>query len=82
MRIISANRIFTGHEWLYQHEIHVENERIVAIRPVKSIADIQYKDGFVCPGFIDLQVYGGGGILFSNHQTVESIQKTYEEHFY
>lgn len=80
MRIISANRIFTGHEWLYQHEIHVENERIVAIRPVKSIADIQYKDGFVCPGFIDLQVYGGGGILFSNHQTVESIQKTYEEH--
>jgi N-acetylglucosamine-6-phosphate deacetylase len=80
MKIISANRIFTGNEWLYQHEIHVENERIVAIQPVLSIADIQYTEGFICPGFIDLQVYGGGGILFSNHQTVESIQKTYEEH--
>lgn len=80
MQIISANKIFTGHEWLFQHEIHVENDRIVAIQPVQSISDIQYKEGFICPGFIDLQVYGGGGILFSNHQTVESIQKTYEEH--
>lgn len=80
MQIISANKIFTGHEWLYQHEIHVENDRIVAIQPVKSETDVQYKEGFICPGFIDLQVYGGGGILFSNHQTVESIQKTYEEH--
>ncbi len=80
MQIISANKIFTGHEWLFQHEIHVENNRIVAIQPVQSVDDIQYKEGFICPGFIDLQVYGGGGILFSNHPTVESIQKTYEEH--
>ena len=80
MQIISANKIFTGHEWLYQHEIHVENDRIVAIQPVKPESDIQYTEGFICPGFIDLQVYGGGGILFSNHQTVESIQKTFEEH--
>ena len=80
MQIISANKIFTGREWLFQQEIHVENDRIVAIQAVESIDDIQYKEGFICPGFIDLQVYGGGGILFSNHQTVESIQKTYEEH--
>jgi N-acetylglucosamine-6-phosphate deacetylase len=80
MKIISANKIFTGHNWLYQHEIHVENDRIVAIQPVEPNTEVQYKEGFLCPGFIDLQVYGGGGKLFSNQPTVESIQKTFEQH--
>lgn len=80
MQIISADKIFTGHEWLYEQEIHVDQGRIIAIQPLAPNTEVQYADGFICPGFIDLQVYGGGGILFSNHQTVESIQKTYQEH--
>lgn len=37
-------------------------------------------NGFLVPGFIDLQVYGGGGLLFSNHQTETAIQATFDEH--
>ena len=37
-------------------------------------------ENILVPGFIDLQIYGGGGILFSNHQTTESIQATFDEH--
>ena len=71
-----ASRIFTGHEWLNNKEISVENGRISAI----SDGQGQASENFLVPGFIDLQIYGGGGILFSNHQTTEAIQATFDEH--
>lgn len=80
MQTISANRLFTGREWLGPHEIQIEDHRIMAIRPIQTEQVKDYPSGFLCPAFIDLQVYGGEGILFSNHQTVEAIQATYNEH--
>lgn len=71
-----ASRIFTGHDWLENKEISVENGRIMAISEGQGAAS----ENFLVPGFIDLQIYGGGGILFSNHQTTESIQATFDEH--
>ncbi|MEY3631355.1 MAG: N-acetylglucosamine-6-phosphate deacetylase [Bacteroidota bacterium] len=71
-----ASRIFTGHEWLENKEISVTNGRISAISDGHGLAS----ENFFVPGFIDLQIYGGGGILFSNHQTTESIQATFDEH--
>ena len=71
-----ASRIFTGQQWLENKEISVTNGRISAIKDSQGTAS----DNFIVPGFIDLQVYGGGGILFSNHQTTESIQATFDEH--
>jgi N-acetylglucosamine-6-phosphate deacetylase len=71
-----ASRIFTGHEWLENKEISVTNGRISAISDGHGVAS----ENFLVPGFIDLQIYGGGGILFSNHQTTESIQATFDEH--
>jgi N-acetylglucosamine-6-phosphate deacetylase len=72
----STYRIFTGHEWLENKEISVTNGRISAIIDSQGKAS----ENILVPGFIDLQVYGGGGILFSNHQTTESIQATFNEH--
>ena len=54
----------------------MENGRIAAI----SDGQGQASENFLVPGFIDLQIYGGGGILFSNHQTTEAIQATFDEH--
>jgi N-acetylglucosamine-6-phosphate deacetylase len=71
-----ASRIFTGHEWLENKEISVTNGRISAISDGHGVVS----KNFLVPGFIDLQIYGGGGILFSNHQTTESIQATFDEH--
>lgn len=71
-----ASRIFTGHEWLENQEISIENGRISAISHGRGLAS----ENILVPGFIDLQIYGGGGILFSNHQTTESIQATFDEH--
>ena len=71
-----ASRIFTGHQWLENKEISVTDGRISAISDGHGVAS----ENFLVPGFIDLQIYGGGGILFSNHQTTESIQATFDEH--
>lgn len=71
-----ASRIFTGQQWLENKEISVTNGRISAISDGSGAAS----ENFLVPGFIDLQIYGGGGILFSNHQTTEAIQATFDEH--
>ncbi len=71
-----ASRIFTGHKWLENQEISIENGLISAISSGSGASS----DNFLVPGFIDLQIYGGGGILFSNHQTTEAIQATFDEH--
>lgn len=75
--VILAKRVFTGHEWLVDQQIHVHQGRIQEIKSVEG--DLQ-GSGFICAGFIDLQVYGGGELLFSNHPTEASIAKTFEEH--
>jgi len=68
--------VFTGQAWLENQAIFIEDGRIKSLdRAADGVAD-----GFLVPGFIDLQVYGGGGILFSNHQTQEAIQATFDEH--
>ena len=76
MQKLIFERVFTGHEWLTNQAISIDHGRVVAMQAeMGGIAD-----GFLCPGFIDLQVYGGGGLLFSNHQTSDSIQATFDEH--
>lgn len=71
-----ASRIFTGHEWLENKEISVENGCISAISDGTGATS----ENILVSGFIDLQIYGGNEILFSNHQTTEAIQATFDEH--
>lgn len=69
-------KVFTGHVWLENQAILIEDGRIASMQTeAGGIAG-----GMLVPGFIDLQVYGGGGILFSNHQTEAAIQATFDEH--
>jgi N-acetylglucosamine-6-phosphate deacetylase len=69
-------KVFTGHTWLENQAISIEDGRIKSMQPEQGGT----ADGMLVPGFIDLQVYGGGGILFSNHQTEAAIQATFDEH--
>ncbi|WP_298969233.1 N-acetylglucosamine-6-phosphate deacetylase [uncultured Roseobacter sp.] len=36
--------------------------------------------GIITPGFVDLQVNGGGGVMFNDHQTVDALNTIAEAH--
>ena len=78
MRYLLTNcTVYTGTAVLPDHAVLVDNETIEAVLPAAGApADVPRHDGGglnLCPGFIDLQLYGGGGHLFSNEPTAEAL---------
>lgn len=61
----------------------VHKDRIIDLVPQDIIPSeyIQYRlDGTLLPGFIDLQVNGGGGILFNDKPSVEGLKEILKSH--
>lgn len=82
MQYISAERIFTGEEWLYNHAIGIENGRVkqvVALSEVNNADVKNYPNAFIAPAFIDAQVYGAAKKLFSVYPEASTLQLMYEE---
>jgi N-acetylglucosamine-6-phosphate deacetylase len=74
---VTAARIFDGIDWFEDNALLVENERVVGVVSVSEIpADasrVDYGEQFIAPGFIDLQVNGGGGVRFGDETSAEAI---------
>jgi N-acetylglucosamine-6-phosphate deacetylase len=82
MTIYFAKQLFDGHEMHNDVHLKVEQGQITNLRPAGQSpwqTDIVL-DGKVCPGFIDLQVNGGGGVLFNDEQTAEALSKIMQAH--
>ena len=77
MRFFSANRIFTGEEWLQNHAVVVNNDLIKDIVPLSSLTgSIKFFDNcFIAPALIDLQIYGAGGKLLAVYPEKDSLVK-------
>lgn len=77
-------RIFTGEIFLDNHAVIIADEKIAALVPVaeldESIPQILLDGGVIAPGFIDLQVNGGGGAFFTNDTSVSAIQTMLDGH--
>ncbi|KQZ31310.1 N-acetylglucosamine-6-phosphate deacetylase [Mesorhizobium sp. Root552] len=75
---LSATRIFDGDAWHEDAALVVANGIIEAIVPRSSLpADmsvVEDKRAILAPGFIDLQVNGGGGVMLNDHPDVASIR--------
>lgn len=75
-------RIFTGSAFIEHQHLLVEDQIILGLSdsiPETAIV-IDGKQAVLAPGFVELQVYGGKGTLFTTEPTPEAIQKNYEEH--
>ena len=64
------------------HALHVLNDHVnlVPRNSVPSNARVKKIDGIVVPGFLDLQVNGGGGVLFNDvpsPQAIDHIRNTH-----
>src|SRR5580700_9522283 len=76
-----ADEVFTGNEMMTDQVIIIENNIITAILPKEFLPlghETQFFPGcMITPAFIDLQLYGGNGKLFSNSLNTESLEATF-----
>src|SRR5690606_14500882 len=73
----SNARIFTGEEELDDISLLIKNDEILDLVPTGSVPSvakiIHCNNQLIAPGLIDLQIYGGGGYLFSNDPTPQAL---------
>jgi N-acetylglucosamine-6-phosphate deacetylase len=62
-----AEQLFDGNNIINNQAISFEDGKVIALEAVKGSKEIKVS-GLLSPGFIDVQVNGGGGYLF-NHDT-------------
>jgi N-acetylglucosamine-6-phosphate deacetylase len=72
-QILAAGTFITGHTVL------VDGDRISAIvraddKRARGVNEVDLTGRQLFPGFIDVQVNGGGGVLFNDAPTVEGLR--------
>lgn len=81
---VTGGLIFDGTDFVEGQAMIVDMGRIKALLPSNKlpagIVELDAKGMIVSPGFIDLQVNGGGGVLFNNDPTVAGIRTICEAH--
>jgi N-acetylglucosamine-6-phosphate deacetylase len=83
MIVLTGARIFDGERFFDDHAVVVEGDRIAAILPYSERPDGATRDlggGLLAPGYIDVQVNGGGGVLFNDDPTPEGIARIATAH--
>lgn len=79
---ITGGRIFDGREWHEGRNLVVENGKVAAITAdlPAGARRVDAEGAMVVPGFIDLQVNGGGGVMFNDEPTPEGIARMARAH--
>lgn len=76
--------VFDGHQRHLDHALIVRDAQVDAIMPASELpADVtlvELNGGVLSPGFVDLQVNGGGGILFNDDQSVATLKVMADAH--
>ncbi len=76
--IYTAEKIFTGADWLPDHAIVADEDLIIDVLPAISLPKksvIKKHSSMIVPAFIDVQIYGAAEKLFAVYPTVESLKK-------
>ena len=80
---LTGARIFTGENFLDDHAVVISEARIAQVVPRHAIGAMRFEDlggGLLAPGFIDVQVNGGGGALLNDAPSVETVRTIATSH--
>ncbi len=79
LKAYTADRIFTGTDWLTDHAVLTAGAHIVTVCPLPdtpaTLVVQKFTDRIIAPSFIDLQIYGASGKLFAVHPEADSLYK-------
>ncbi|MHA4893675.1 N-acetylglucosamine-6-phosphate deacetylase [Pedobacter sp. PWIIR3] len=78
MIAITNSKFFNDDVLVTDHTIFIENGNLIRIGQDVTLDNCQIidaKGAYVSPGFIDLQIYGSGGNLFSAYPTSETLRQ-------
>ena len=85
-KAITGSKLFNGTEFIENKALLIDGQHIAGIVNEDSVPgdfEVQVLEGgILSPGFIDLQVNGGGGKLFNNSQDKESLNTIISAHQY
>jgi len=83
-KALTGAKLFTGENFLENKALLIEDKNIAGIvgeaQIPKDFKIQKLNGGMLSPGFIDLQVNGGGGKLFNNSPDKESLNIIIEAH--
>jgi N-acetylglucosamine-6-phosphate deacetylase len=80
MNCLYVSHAFDGKQLLQDVRLEWQQDRIVSLQSgVKPQQQVQLQ-GLLCPGFIDIQVNGGGGILFNQVPDITALRTISKAH--
>jgi len=83
-KAIIGAQVFDGEKLLDNMAIVINDEQIMAVVAADQLTDsvdiTELNGGIIAPGFIDLQVNGGGGVMFNNHPTSAGLKRMIDGH--
>jgi N-acetylglucosamine-6-phosphate deacetylase len=84
MTALVGARIFDGERFLDDHAVVVEGARIAGVAPYaerpRDSGEVDLGGGLLAPGFIDVQVNGGGGALMNDGPSADVVARIAVSH--
>jgi N-acetylglucosamine-6-phosphate deacetylase len=82
---VAAARLFTGEAFITDHAVLIEAGRVLDIVPTPRLAHgitVEHvaEKLLLAPGFIDVQVNGGGGVLFNDSPDLQTLRRIVQAH--
>lgn len=82
-QVLTAGALFDGQRLLPGHAVEMSGGVVTRVGPVQGFDAGEVQDlgqGLLVPGFVDLQVNGGGGLLFNDAPTRDTLQAMARAH--